>query len=231
MIACTLALGLAAVAHAAPAASTKSEYQIKAVFLLNFTRFVEWPPKVFAQPDAPLVIGVLGEDPFGSYLDGVVRHEIIDHHPVVVQRFRDVHDIHTCHVLFISRSETDRLDEILGELKGRDILTVSDADKFAVNGGMIGFVNRDRKVRLQINLEVAKDSSLAISSKLLRPSEIIGNWRKGSLPWLELTPLPRDGHSPEWDDAPELVAKRFPRRAPHVRVLSHTHRAGSISGG
>lgn len=174
----------------APAPAPRREYQVKAVFLLNFTRFVEWPPHMLPSPDAPFVIGVLGEDPFGHYLDDTVRHEHINQHPIVVRRYRTLEELGDCHLLFISRSESGQLEEILRRVKGRDVLTVSDAPQFAASGGMIGFVNRDDKVRLQINLEVAKHSELAISSKLLRPSEIIGNWHKELLPWFERQPSP-----------------------------------------
>src|SRR5207244_3549829 len=95
------------------------EYQVKAVFLFNFAQFVDWPTQAFAQAQTPLVIGVLGEDPFGAYLDETVRGEKANRRPLSVQRYRQVAEIKTCHVLFISRSETDRLEQILAGLKGR----------------------------------------------------------------------------------------------------------------
>src|SRR5712664_4158707 len=104
---------------------TSPEYQLKAVFLFNFAQFVEWPPTAFPEAKAPLVIGVLGEDPFGPYLDETVRGEKVNNRPLVVQRFRQVEEIKTCHVLFISRSERERLGQILAGLKGRNILAVS----------------------------------------------------------------------------------------------------------
>jgi hypothetical protein len=156
---------------AQPASSR--EYQVKAVFLFNFAQFVEWPTNAFPEAQAPLVIGVLGEDPFGAYLDETVRGEKVNNRPLAVQRYRRVEEIKTCHVLFISRSETDRLAEILAHLKGRNILTVGDADNFAQRGGMIRFVMEKNKTRLKVNLEAAKAANLTISSKLLRPAEIV----------------------------------------------------------
>ena len=120
--------------------ASSREYQVKAVFLFNFAQFVEWPTNAFSQAQTPLVIGVLGEDPFGAYLDDTVRGEKVNNRSLVVERYRRAEEIKTCHVLFISRSEADRLAEILANLKGRNILTVGDAESFAERGGMIRFV-------------------------------------------------------------------------------------------
>jgi hypothetical protein len=150
---------------------TSPEYQVKAVFLFNFAQFVDWPPKAFPEAQTPLVIGVLGEDPFGTYLDETVRGEKVKDRPLVVQRYRRVGEIKTCHVLFISRSETDRLEQILASVKGRNILTVGDAEDFALRGGMIQLVTEKNKIRMRINLEAVKAAGLTISSKLLRVAE------------------------------------------------------------
>jgi len=149
------------------------EYQLKAVYLFNFAQFVEWPPQAFTDSQAPLIIGVLGEDPFGAFLDETVRDERVNNRPLAVQRYRRVEEIKSCHILFISRSETDRLGQIFARLKGRSVLTVGDGDGFAQHGGMIRFVTEKNKIRLRINLEAAKAASLTISSKLLRPAEIV----------------------------------------------------------
>jgi len=150
-----------------------SEYQLKAVFLYNFAQFVDWPSNAFPEAQAPLVIGVLGEDPFGAYLDETVRGEKVNNRPVVVQRYRRVEEIKACHVLFISRSEADRLEQVFVPLKGRSILTVGDFDGFARRGGMVRFVMEKNKIRLKIGLETAKAANMTISSKLLRPAEIV----------------------------------------------------------
>ena len=161
------ALGLSA----EPAAPR--EYQLKAVFLFNFAQFVEWPPQAFPDAQTPLVIGVLGRDPFGAYLDETVRGERVNNRSLVVQRYGRVDDINTCHILFISRSEGDRLEQILVRLRGRNILTVDDAEGFAPPGVMIRLVTVENKIRLRINLEVVQAADLRISSKLLRPAEIV----------------------------------------------------------
>jgi hypothetical protein len=149
------------------------EYQVKAVFLFNFAQFVEWPPRAFADSDTPLVIGILGEDPFGSYLDETIKGERVNNRPLEVQRYRRVEDITTCHILFVSRSESGRLDQTLANLKDRNILTVGDTDDFVRRGGTIQLANAQNRVRLLINPNAAKAASLTISSKLLRAAELV----------------------------------------------------------
>ena len=174
-----LALWLAAGAATAVPTDTLAqsspdpEYQLKAVFLFNFAQFVEWPASAFPGPATPLVIGVLGEDPFGPYLDETVRGEKVNDRPLVVRRYRSVEEITTCHILFISRREERRLKGILDSLRGRSVLTVSDANRFATHGGMIRFVTDHHRIRFRINLEAAKAANLTLSSKLLRPAQIV----------------------------------------------------------
>jgi hypothetical protein len=166
-----LSLGDARVAKAAPAESR--EYEVKAVFLFNFAQFVEWQKDAFPDASAPLVIGILGSDPFGAYLDEAVRGERVNDRAIVIRRFSSVGDVGTCHILFISKSEAPNLGDILAALKGRSILTVSDMDQFSRDGGMIRFVMESNKVRLRINNDAARAAGLRISSKLLRPSEVV----------------------------------------------------------
>ena len=161
---------------AAESAASK-EYQLKAVFLFNFAQFVEWPSKAFPEAGSHLVIGVLGEDPFGACLDETVRGEKVNNRPLAVQRYRRVEEIGNCHVLFIAGSEADRLEQILTSLKGRNLLTVGDVEGFANRGVMIRFATEKNKTRLKINLEAAKAANLTISSKLLKPAEIVNSGR------------------------------------------------------
>jgi hypothetical protein len=156
-------------AYAAP-----TEYQVKAVFLFNFAQFVDWPAEAFPRPDAPFVIGVLGQDPFGAQLDDVVRGEKVNGRPLVIERYRGVAEIRNCNILFIGKTEAGDLDEILGALKGRSILTVGDADPAGQRGVMIRLVNESNRIRLRIDVAAAKAGNLTISSKLLRPAEIVG---------------------------------------------------------
>ena len=148
------------------------EYQLKAVFLFNFTQFVEWPPNSFSSDQAPMVIGILGTDPFGSYLEETIAGEKINGHPLLVQRYNNVEEIETCQILFINVAETNKRELIITRLKERNILTVSDAPDFLQQGGMIRFFTKQDKIKLQVNLEATKTANLVISSKLLRLVEI-----------------------------------------------------------
>jgi uncharacterized protein DUF4154 len=167
------ALGLVPVSGLAAQAARPSEYQVKAVFLFNFAQFVDWPPNAVTDSQAPLIIGVLGSDPFGDVLDATVHGEHRGGRSFVVRRYQRVEDVRTCDILFISRPAADRPEGVLADLKDRPILTVSDADGFAEHGGMIGFVTDRNRIRLKINLAVAQAAHLTISSKLLRVAEII----------------------------------------------------------
>jgi hypothetical protein len=148
------------------------------VFLFNFAQFVEWPSSAFAGASSPIVIGVLGENPFGGYLDETVRGEHVDNRPLEVQRYGKVDEIKMCHVLFISRSAATRLEEILAALKDRSILIVGEGDDFVQRGGMIRLATAQNKVRLIISLEAARAANLTISSKLLRSGEIVSGPKK-----------------------------------------------------
>lgn len=159
-------------------AASSTEYQLKAVFLFNFAQFVEWPARAFPEADSPLVIGVLGDDPFGAALDQTVRGEVVNRRPLVVQRYRRVEEALGSHILFISHSESARLDQILASLRGRNILTVGESDAFALRGGMIRFLTANNKLRLRINMTAVQAGELTISSKLLRPSEIVSSERE-----------------------------------------------------
>lgn len=150
------------------------EYQIKAAFLFNFTQFVDWPEASLPEDTTPIVIGILGKDPFGSYLEETVRNEKIKNHPLVVQRFQTVADITTCHILYITvKDKKDDLRKIFNALQSKNILTVGDANNFARQGGMVRFYTEDNRIRIRINLNAVKDTELIISSKLLKLADII----------------------------------------------------------
>src|SRR5258706_5722288 len=150
---------------------TTTEYEIKAVFLFNFTQFVEWPADAFTEKQAPLVIGVLGEDPFGAYLDETVKGEKVNGHSLVVRRLSSVEEAGQCHILFINSGKADRVEQVLQILKGRSVLTVGDATEFGRHGGMVRFFTENKKIRIRINLEATRAADLTISSKLLRLAE------------------------------------------------------------
>ncbi|MGH7994943.1 MAG: YfiR family protein, partial [Opitutaceae bacterium] len=150
------ALALLLSATAARAELAAPEYQLKAVFVLNFARFVAWPPPAFPSPHAPFVIGVLGPDPFGSYLDDAVQGQRIDGHPLVVRRFRSLGGITACRILFIAGPSAADLRRVFARLRGCSVLTVGDAPGFGRRGGMIAFVTRHRRIGLRIDVEAAR---------------------------------------------------------------------------
>jgi len=152
--------------------TSNREYQIKAAFLFNFTQYVEWPANAFREPETPLIIGILGEDPFGNYLEETVRGEKVNGHPLVIQHYKNIEEVNACHILFINQAETNKPDQAVINLKGKYILTVSDGHNFMKQGGMIRFITRDKKIMIQINPDAAKEANLIISSKLLRLAEI-----------------------------------------------------------
>lgn len=164
-----------AVLRSAEAERPPREFQVKAVFLYNFAQFVEWPTHAFADRTSPLRIGVLGMDPFGPFLDELVRGEKVNGRPLVVERYRSLADVSDCHVLFVSGSEGRQTERIAEELRGRSILTVCDWEEYARNGAIVWFVMERNRVRLRINLDAAKAAGLTISSKLLRSAEIVTN--------------------------------------------------------
>lgn len=168
-----LLCALAAPAHAQPK-EISDEYRVKAVFLFNFAQFVEWPAGAFVTTKAPFVIGLLGDDPFGPYLDELVSGEKVGEHPFVIERYQNPRDATHCHILFISRSQSGELDKILPVLNGKNVLTISDAESFTRHGGMVRFVTENGKIRLRISVDTAKSSGLTISSKILRPATIVG---------------------------------------------------------
>jgi hypothetical protein len=159
-----LLFGLASRSVCEAADNPLPEYQVKAVFLLNFTKFIEWPDAAFANPEAPINICVLGDDPFGQVLDSTVAGERIGSRRLVVQRTRRLLP-KSCQVVFVGRSEKDLLKLLAGV--GPGVLTVGEGEGFLREGGIIAFVVENRRVRFDVNQAAASNASLKISSKLL----------------------------------------------------------------
>lgn len=158
---------------AADSSTAPGEYQVKAAFLFNFTKFTDWPPGTFTISNAPIVIGIVGDDPFGPALDEAVRSELVGPRALAVKRLRAEDDWSGCQVLFFSRSEKDRLPELLSRVKGRPVLTVSDNKDFAELGGMINLVLVNKTVKLEINPAATKAGGLRISAKLLNLARLV----------------------------------------------------------
>ena len=165
----------------APAQRTApSEYQVKAAFLLNFVQFVEWPDSAFLSPEAPFVVAVLGDDPFGQILEETFADQSPHGRRVVIRRSRQVEDLAGSHLLFVSRSEKDRLSQVLASLRDGSVLTVGDIDDFARRGGVINFYFDESKIRFELNLDVAEHKKLRVHSQLLRRARVIGRSSSGS---------------------------------------------------
>ena len=158
---------LCSVPRAGGQSETPTEYQIKAAFLYNFAKFVEWPADAFTDPHSPIVLGIVGEDPFGSDLDGIVYAKTVNGRGFMVKRLAPGPDLRTCHILFISSSEKKRLAQILEQLKGSSVLTVGEMDRFVQSGGAVNFLLEQNRVRFEINVDAAARARLKISSKLL----------------------------------------------------------------
>jgi hypothetical protein len=155
------------------AAAQPKEYQVKAAFLFNFAQFVEWPDSVFPSPDGPFYVGVLGDDPFGTALDDAVHGEAISGHKMVVQRSRQVADLKSCQMIFVSKSEKGRVPEILAAAGARPVLMVGDVSGFARSGGEINFFLEGAKVRFEINPVAALNCGLKFNSQLLSLGRIV----------------------------------------------------------
>jgi hypothetical protein len=144
-----------------------SEYEMKAAFLFNFAKFVEWPADAVRDPHAPFVIGVFGMSPFGDALEQSVKGKTANNRPLTVRQFQNLSEVKGCQILFISKSERKRVREVAKALDRRPVLTVSEVDRFMHTGLMVNFFKEGNKVRFEINDEVAKKAGLRISSKLL----------------------------------------------------------------
>jgi hypothetical protein len=144
-----------------------SEYQVKAAYLFNFLKFVDWPADAFSDPLAPIIIGIAGDDPFGEALLQIVLGKTVQDRDVIIRRYRPGEDLKGCQILFINASEIKRLPHLLDSLRGSSVLTVSDMDHFIEAGGMIQFKVENNRVRFSIDLQVAERARLKISSKLL----------------------------------------------------------------
>jgi hypothetical protein len=148
------------------------EYQVKAAFVINFATFVEWPQTVFRGPADPFSICVLGRNPFGHSLEILAEGKVVEGRRLAVREFEDVHQATGCQILFVSSSERLRFRSILERLKTSSMLSVGDAPDFIAEGGMVNLRLDGGKVRVEINLEAAKEKNIRISSHLLSLARI-----------------------------------------------------------
>jgi hypothetical protein len=147
-------------------AAAALEYAVKANYLYKFAPFVEWPPRVFPTPTAPLSICVVGQDPFGSALDDAVRGQNFNARPITVRRMASVAPDSACNILFVGRGSGQSPGDALKAVAGQPVLTVTDGGRGG-EGGVVQFVMEDGHVRFDIDEAAARASGLVISSKLL----------------------------------------------------------------
>lgn len=154
---------------AAPRTSTAPEYAIKAVFLYNLVKYADWPPaSPLSDPGTPIVIAVIGDDPFGAALDEAVRDRTVRGRPIVIVRTSDLKALKSVHVAFISASESGRAAELVGILAARSVLTVGDTESTARAGAAVNFIMVQGKVRFDVNQAAAKRRNIELSSQLLK---------------------------------------------------------------
>ncbi len=170
------AVALAAVLSAAPASADlapRPEHEVKAAFLYNFAKFIEWPPRAFQDSAQPFRIALLGQDPFGPELEKMLSGKTLYDRPLLVKKISTPEEARDCQILFIASSEQGRLEKILAALDGSPVLTVGEMDRFAERGGMIGFTMEDKRVRFNINQLSASAAGLRISSELLKLAKTV----------------------------------------------------------
>lgn len=175
LLAMLLPAGILSFAHGEP--QPAPEYAVKAAFLFNFAKFVEWPNDAFADIASPLVLCVLGKDPFGDSLRSL-KGKTVNGRPLAIRYVAVIEELDRCHLLFVSSSEKPVLPKILQATKGRSILTVGDMEDFARDGGIINLVKEESRVAIEVNLEAAQRSRLKISSKLLALAKIVKPGRR-----------------------------------------------------
>ena len=156
---------------AVPQASLQ-EYALKSVFLFNFCRFIEWPDRAFASREEPIIIGVIGDDPFGPMLEETVKGEKLRGRSIRIEHYRKPSEIGRCHVLFVAGSDSGRFDDVLRAVAGRSVVTVGETEEFLDSGGMIALTAERNRVRLSINPSRLRAEHLVASSKLLRVADI-----------------------------------------------------------
>lgn len=149
-----------------------NEYAVKAAYLYNFAKFVEWPSRAFASVGAPLLICIAGANPFGDAL-AALTDKRVGSRPVEVRHYPAATGLDSCHIVFISRVEQGRFKTVLAKLSRLPILTVSDIGDFAQAGGMIGLVEAEQRIRFDINLAATRQAGLNLSSQLLKLATIV----------------------------------------------------------
>jgi hypothetical protein len=156
----------------APAQSV-TEDQIKAAYLFNFAKFIEWPNESFATPTSPIQFCTLGRSPVADELDASVRGKSIDGHTIEVKHLHSAEEIKDCHLVFLSASAGKQEHKLVQAAKGLPVLLVAEIAEFAREGGTINFVMEDGRLVFEVNISAAQNAHLKISSKLLALARIV----------------------------------------------------------
>ncbi|MGA9040112.1 MAG: YfiR family protein [Terriglobales bacterium] len=154
-------------------AQSATEYQVKAAFLFNFAKFVDWPAEAFPNADASLQICVLGTDPFDRDFEQLIVEKAVNGHRIEVVHPDGLPQARACHILFIASTDKLQISQILRALKGSSVLTVGDTPGFVQMGGIINFVLDENRVRFEINLKAAEAAHLKISARLLTVAKVV----------------------------------------------------------
>jgi hypothetical protein len=148
------------------------QYQVKSAFLYNFAKFIQWPPDRFERPDSPIVIGVIGNNPFGEYLEAL-RGKPIGTHEIVIEKVENAEQARKCHVLFVGE-KGKKAANIIQKLDRAEVLTVTDEmDEFQDVGAVVNLVTSDKHVHFEINVDAAQRAQLKINSSLLNLAKIV----------------------------------------------------------
>lgn len=149
------------------------ENKVKAEFLFNLAQFVEWPRAVLPESVSPLIIGILGDNPFGAYLEELVSGKNVNGHPLLVRYCQTAEEAKACHLVYINFTDRNKMKEALVALKGQSVLTVSDNNNFIGQGGMVKLIKRGDKTEIVINDIPTKECNLIVSSKLLAIARVV----------------------------------------------------------
>jgi len=173
VLAAALALGAGSAAVHPQEPQALPEYVVKAGFLFNFAKYVEWPAEAFEKAETPISIGIVGADPFGDGLEKALKNKTVRNRSFVVLRFPDRSGLQRCHILFIPRTERENLAGILKQVETWPVLTVGEDDGFTRAGGTTNILIEKEKPRLEVNPEAAEKARLTIDPKLLKVAAIV----------------------------------------------------------
>jgi hypothetical protein len=166
------ALPILTISDSSRADAPSREYQLKAAYIYNFAQFIEWPSSAFSSPNAPFVIGIVGDPSLGGTLEQAVKGKTAGKREIVVKYFANVNAVEHAHILFVSASERDRMGDLVKRATAESTLTIGDFDGFTAASGMVRFMTEDNKLRFEVNTDAANQGHLKFSAQLLKLARI-----------------------------------------------------------